>query len=122
MYFLIFHLSKIAEAGGREFRERGTHISWYMCLVPAFDTLFCHHHSTNPGILAGGALYFRLDIILVKGLSKHTLNTYFSGMKTNPKYAFLLVIFLNLCIMSFPKFVNMAKNIPFFQFCTFLHP
>ena len=33
----------------------------------------------------GGHLYFRLDIILVKGLSKHTLNTYFSGMKIDPK-------------------------------------
>ena len=28
-----------------------------------------------------GHLYFRLDIILIKGLSKHTLNTYFSDMK-----------------------------------------
>ena len=37
----------------------------------------------------GGHLYFRLDIIRVKGLSKHTLNTYFSGMKIDPKYAFL---------------------------------
>ena len=42
----------------------------------------------------GGHLYFRLDIILVKGLSKHTLNTYFSGMKIDPKYAFLYVFFL----------------------------
>ena len=33
----------------------------------------------------GGHLYFRLDIILVKGLSKHTLNAYFSGMKIDPK-------------------------------------
>ena len=42
----------------------------------------------------GGHLYFRLDIILVKGLSKHTLNTYFSGMKIDPKYAFLHAFFL----------------------------
>ena len=45
----------------------------------------------------GGAhLYFRLDIILVKGLSKHTLNMYFSGMKIDPKYAFLHVYVFNL--------------------------
>ena len=39
--------------------------------------------------VCGGHVYFRLDIILVKGLSKHTLITYFSGMKINPKYVFL---------------------------------
>ena len=60
----------------------------------------------------GGHLYFRLDIIRVKGLSKHTLNTYFSGMKIDPKYAFC--VFLNLSVISIPKFVNMTKNIPFF--------
>ena len=37
----------------------------------------------------GGHLYFRLDIFLIKGHSKHTLNTYFSGMKIDPKYVFL---------------------------------
>ena len=36
----------------------------------------------------GRNLYFRLDIILVKGLSKHTLNMYFLGMKIDPKYAY----------------------------------
>ena len=48
--------------------------------------------STNGVVVetpGGGDLYFRLDIILVKGLSKHTLKTYFSGMKIDPKYAFL---------------------------------
>ena len=33
----------------------------------------------------GEHLYFRLYIILVKGLSKDTLDRYFSGMKINPK-------------------------------------
>ena len=71
--------------------------------------------STKPG---GGHLYFRLDIILVKRLSKHTLNMYLSGMKIDLKYAFLQAVFL----MSFPKFVTMTKKShPFFQFCTFLH-
>ena len=66
-----------------------------------------------------GHSYFRLDIILVKGLSKRTRNIYFSGMKIDPKYLFLHAFFCNLCVMSFPKFVNMTKNIPFFpQFYT----
>ena len=39
-------------------------------------------------------MYFRLDINLVKGLTKHTLNTYFSGLKIDPKYAFLHTFFL----------------------------
>ena len=43
-------------------------------------------NSDNP---PGGHLYFKLDIILVKGLSKHTLNTYSSGIKMDPNYAFL---------------------------------
>ena len=34
--------------------------------------------------LVGGHLYVRLDIIFVKGLLKHTLNMYFSGMKIDP--------------------------------------
>ena len=60
-----------------------------------------------------GHLYFRLDIILVKGLSKHTLNTYFPGMKIDPKYAFLHVFFL-IFRHLFPKFMTIAKNTPFF--------
>ena len=32
----------------------------------------------------GGYLYFRLDIILVKGLSKHTLNMYFFRYENRP--------------------------------------
>ena len=57
-----------------------------------------------------------------KRTSNHTLNTYFSGMKIDPKYAFLACVFLNLSIISFPKFVNTTKNTPFFpnftRFCT----
>ena len=48
------------------------------------------------------------------GQTKSTLITYFSGMKIDSKYAFLRVIFLNLSVMSFPKFVYMTKNTPFF--------
>ena len=71
----------------------------------------------------GGHLYFRLAIILVKGLSKHILNTYFSGMKINPKYAFFHAFFL-ICV-SCPNFQNLSitpKTYPFVKFCTFLHP
>ena len=60
-----------------------------------FDLSAEHGDSCNK-LHLGGHLYFRLDIILVKGLSKHTLNTYFSGMKIDPKYMFLYAFFL-LC-------------------------
>ena len=41
-------------------------------------------------------------------------NHIFSGMKIDPKYAFLHAFFLNLPVMSFPKFVYMTKNTQFF--------
>ena len=49
-------------------------------------------HARGNGIMAIASALpcnYRLDIILVKGLSKHTLSTYFLGMKVCPKYAFL---------------------------------
>ena len=49
----------------------------------------------------GGHLYFRLDIILIKGLSKHTLTKHFPDMKIHPKYAFLHVFFLIFCLFFF---------------------
>ena len=65
---------------------KGTRLNGNILSVFIFAHICCH-----PG---GGHLYFRLDIILIKGLSKHTLNTYFSGVKRDPKYAFLHVSFL----------------------------
>ena len=67
-------------------------------------------------VLSGGRgyLYIRLDIILVKGLSKHTLNTYFTGIKIDPKYAFVHAFFLICASCPFQNFINMTKNIPFF--------
>ena len=60
----------------------------------------------------------RGGIRLVHGLTKSTLITYFSGMKIDPKYAFLpgvfACIFLNLPVVSFQKFVYMTKNTRFF--------
>ena len=62
----------------------------------------------------GGHLYFRLDIILVKGLSKHTINTYFLGMKIDPKYAFLHAFF-SICLpYTFQNLSIWPKNTPFF--------
>ena len=61
-----------------------------------------------------GDLYFRLDIILVKGLSKHTLNTYFSGMKIDPKYAFLHMFFLICVSCSFQNLSIWPKTLLFF--------
>ena len=73
---------------------------------------FCHLDPHVQGIrlrdlelkTGGGGLVFRLDIILVKGLSKYTLNTYFSGMKIDPKYVFLHAFFL-ICV-SCPFQIN----------------
>ena len=72
--------------------------------------------------LPGGHLYLKLDIIRVKGLSKHILNTYFSGMKIDPKYAFLHAFFIIWASCSFQKLSIWPKTYPFFQFCTLLHP
>ena len=73
--------------------------------------------------IGGGHLYFRLDIILIKRLSKHTLNTCFSGMKIDPKYAFLHAFFLICPSCPFQNLSILPKVHPFFfKFCTFLHP
>ena len=41
----------------------------------------------------GGNLYFGVDIILIKGLSKCTLSTYFPSMKIDPNFACFSLIF-----------------------------
>ena len=64
--------------------------------------------------LPGGHLYFRLDIILVKGLSKHTLNTYFSGMKRAPKYACLHAFFI-ICPHVFSTICQYDQKHLFFK-------
>ena len=72
-------------------------------------------------IRGGGDLYFRLDIIRVKGLSKYTLNTYFSCMKIDPKYVFLHVFFLICPLCPFQNLSIWPKTHPFFfnfaRFC-----
>ena len=44
------------------------------------------------------------------------LNTYFSGVKIDPKYAFLHAFFLICLSYILSKFVNMTKNTPLFPF------
>ena len=56
----------------------------------------------------GGHLYPRKRTFKIH--PKHV----FSGMKIDPIYAFFACVVLNLSIVSFPKFVNMTKNTPFF--------
>ena len=58
-------------------------------------------------------MYFRLDIILVKGLSKHTLNMNFSGMKINPKHA-VLHAFFSICPSCPSKICQYDQNHTFF--------
>ena len=70
----------------------------------------------------GGHLYFRLDIILVKGHSKHILNMYFSGMKIDRKYVFLQVFFLICLSCLFQNLSRWPKTHPFLKFCTFCTP
>ena len=50
----------------------------------------------------GGHLYFNLDIILVKGLSKHTLNTYFSGMIFFFQYTGIEMVNIKRSTLSIP--------------------
>ena len=65
------------------------------------------------------SLYFRLDIILVKGLSKHTLITYF---QIDLKYA-IQHFFVYLSHLVLSKICKHAPKHTFFlQFCTFCTP
>ena len=95
----------------------------FVCVFVCFFFLLCFHlfgcigNSMFCQLLityhAGeGHLYFRLDIILVKGLSKPTLNTHF--MKIDPKYMFFL--FCPSC--PFQNLSLWPKTHLFFQFCT----
>ena len=57
----------------------------------------------------------RGGIRLVHGLKKIPLITYFSGMKIDPKYAFLHAFFLICLSCSFQNLsIYMTKNTPFF--------
>ena len=70
----------------------------------------------------GGHWIARGGIRVVHGLTKSTLITYFSGVKKDPKYAFLHAFFLICLSCSFQNLSIWPKTHPFFQFCTVLHP
>ena len=81
---------------------------------------------TNPSWMdvfnaRGATRMARGGIRLVHGPTKNTLITYFSGMKKDPKYAFLHAFFLICLSCSFQNLSIWPKTHPFFQFCTFLH-
>ena len=70
----------------------------------------------------GGALVFQAGYHPRKWLLKHTLNTYFSGMKIDPKYTFFHAFFLICASCPFqnlsiwPKPCTLLSN--FACFCT----
>ena len=89
------------EGGEKGMKEEGkSPIIGLFLLLPSLlpssllSILFLHSRFLIIKIFLLGHLYFRLDIIPVKGLSKHTLNTYISGTKIDPKYTFLHTFFL----------------------------
>ena len=65
---------------------------------------------SNPGATSISGLEF----ILLKGLLKQTLNTFFR-YGNRPYICVFTCVFLHLSIMSFPKFVTMTKNTPLFS-------
>ena len=71
---IILEMIFLGREGHANFKFPGPHITYVL-----------------PG---GGPLVSEVGYHPRKGLSKHTLNTYFSGMKTDPKYAFLHAFFL----------------------------
>ena len=100
LQFNFFHLRCFPTLNAIEISSRSGKVSHLYALIPP----------------RGGHLYFRLDIILVKGFSKHTVNTYFSGMKEDPKYAFLHALFLICSFCHYDQIHTPFSN--FARFCT----
>ena len=72
------------------------------------DSIICKF---SPG--EGGTRMARGGIRLVHGHTKSTLITYLSGMKIDPKYAFLHAFF-SICPSCPFQNLSMTKNTPFF--------
>ena len=70
--------------------------------------------SEIPWLARGATRMARGGIRLVHGLTKNTLITYFSGMKIDPKYAFLHAFFLICLSCSFQNLSIWPKTHPFF--------
>ena len=64
----------------------------------------------------------RGGIRLIHGHTKSTLITYFSGMKIDPKYAFLHAFFLICLSCPFQNLSIWPKTHPFFNFARFCTP
>ena len=96
----------------------GSKFKLQICTNYKFDqylSLYCY--AVKPKLQTGPGywfLYFRLDIILVKGLSKHTLNTYFPGIKIDPKYVFLHAFFFICPSCPFQNLLLLPITHPFF--------
>ena len=84
----------------------------------------CGHLAVTYGakLSQGATRMTRGGIRLVHGHTKSTLITYLSGMKIDPKYAFLYAFFLICPSCPFQNLSIWPKTHPFSQFCTFLHP
>ena len=89
----------------------------FLCVVFKINTWRRHNVDNRTffmTLVPGGHLYFRLDIILVKELLKHTLNTYFSGMKIDPKTVTLHTFFSICPSCPFQNLSIWPKTHPFF--------
>ena len=85
--------------------------SFFYSLATTLQKIIWHQtlHPTQ-----GGTQMARGGIRLVHGLTKSTLITYFSGMKIDPKYAFLHAFFLICLPCSFQNLSVWPKTYPFF--------
>ena len=85
----------VSDWGERSRPVTGKHL--LVCKTSQFKNSTCQYSQWYPGRGGGDTRMARGGIRLVHGLTKSTLNTYFSGMKIDPKYAFLHAFFL-ICL------------------------
>ena len=94
-----------------------------LCAEYASHYLYTHKASACVWHWPQGATQMaRGGIRLVHGHTNSTLITYFSGMKIDPKYAFLHAFFLICLSCPFQSLSIWPKTHPFFQYCTFCTP
>ena len=82
----------------------------------------CYIYKIYNLYLGGATRMARGGIRLVHGLTKSTLITYFSGMKKDPKYAFLHAFFLICPSCSFQNLSIWPKHTLFSSFARFCTP
>ena len=87
------------------------------------DWFFCQSAGSDRWFFQGGATRMaRGGIRLVHGLTKSTLITYYSGMKKDPKYAFLHAFFLICLSCAFQICLYAQKHTLFSNFARFCTP